>query len=116
MERVIPVAPWTYLDMSGDKWERMRWKERLSIIPYKWTGNEIGDSGANEISESLKVNTTLTELYLGSDEEERNEKEEKRNRRNKRTDNRIGAEGASKVSESLKVNTTLTELNLSCDE
>ena len=28
MERVIPVAPWTYLDMSGDKGERMRWKER----------------------------------------------------------------------------------------
>ena len=34
----------------------------------KWTGNEIGDSGANKISESLKVNTTLTALYLGSDE------------------------------------------------
>ena len=24
MERVIPVAPWTYLDMSGDKRERMK--------------------------------------------------------------------------------------------
>ena len=34
----------------------------------KWTDNEIGDSGANKISESLKVNTTLTELSLSSDE------------------------------------------------
>ena len=24
MERVIPVAPWTNLDMSGDKRERMK--------------------------------------------------------------------------------------------
>ena len=48
MERVIPVAPWTCLDMSCD--------------------NEIGDSGASKISESLKVNTTLTELHLEGDE------------------------------------------------
>ncbi len=34
----------------------------------KWTGNEIGDEGANKISESLKVNTTLTKLNLGNDE------------------------------------------------
>ena len=34
----------------------------------KWTDNKIGDSGANKISESLKVNTTLTKLDLGSDE------------------------------------------------
>ena len=31
----------------------------------KWTGNEIGAEGANKISESLKINTTLTELDLG---------------------------------------------------
>ncbi len=30
MERVIPVAPWTYLDMSCDKEERMKKrKERM---------------------------------------------------------------------------------------
>ena len=34
----------------------------------KWTGNKIGDSGASKIIESLKVNTTLTALYLGGDE------------------------------------------------
>ena len=36
----------------------------------KWTGNEIGDEGASKISESLKVNTTLTVLYLCGDEYE----------------------------------------------
>ena len=34
----------------------------------KWTDNSIGDSGASKISESLKVNTTLTRLDLGGDE------------------------------------------------
>ncbi len=32
----------------------------------KWTGNNVGDEGANKISESLMINTTLTELYLYS--------------------------------------------------
>ena len=32
----------------------------------KWTGNNIGDSGAIKISESLMMNTTLTELNLYS--------------------------------------------------
>ena len=32
-----------------------------------WTDNNIGESGAIMISESLKTNTTLTTLYLGSD-------------------------------------------------
>ena len=30
----------------------------------KWTANYIGDEGAKKISESLKINTTLTELDL----------------------------------------------------
>ena len=46
----------------------------------KWTDNEIGAEGSSKISESLKVNTTLTVLHLGGDEyeykweRERNEK------------------------------------------
>ena len=32
----------------------------------KWTDNEIGDSGAIKIGESLMKNTTLTTLDLGS--------------------------------------------------
>ena len=31
----------------------------------KWTVNDIGDSGASKISESLMINTTLTKLDLG---------------------------------------------------
>ena len=40
------------------------------------TGNEIGDEGAKAMSEMMKVNSTLTELYLDG-EEERKEMEEK---------------------------------------
>ena len=41
----------------------------------KWIGNEIGSEGAKRISESLKINTSLTELDLEGDEKIRNEKE-----------------------------------------
>ena len=40
------------------------------------TDNQIGDEGAKAMSEMLKVNTTLTSLYLLG-EEERKEREEK---------------------------------------
>ena len=30
----------------------------------KWTANWIGDKGASKISESLMINTTLTQLIL----------------------------------------------------
>ena len=33
-----------------------------------WTANKIGDEGARMLSESLKTNTTLTELDLGCDD------------------------------------------------
>ena len=39
------------------------------MIKWKiWTGNIIGESGARMISETLKTNTTLTELFLRGDE------------------------------------------------
>ena len=41
----------------------------------KWTGNEIGNEGAKSIAESLKINTSLTELYLHRDGKIRYEKE-----------------------------------------
>ena len=52
------------------KWEKKtknekKWKE-------KWKDNEIGDEGAKTVSESLKINTSLTELDLGSDEKKLN--------------------------------------------
>jgi len=47
------------------KKEKTKEKRRVN---KKWTGNEIGDEGASKISESLKINTTLTELDLRRDE------------------------------------------------
>ena len=48
--------------------------------------------GAKAIGEALKVNTSLTEIYL--------------------TDNNIGDEGGKAIGEALKVNTSLTKINL----
>ena len=38
------------------------------------TGNWIGDKGAKAMSEMLKLNTTLTELNLECEEEEKRER------------------------------------------
>ena len=46
----------------------------------KWIGNEIGDEGAKTISESLKINTSLTSLNLRCDEKIRNEKKKEKKR------------------------------------
>ena len=46
--------------------------------------NNNGDEGAKTISESLKINTSLTELYLGSDEKIWQWKGEKKMKRNER--------------------------------
>ena len=52
------------------------------------TENRIGAEGAKAMSEMLKVNTTLTELNLGCEEErkEREEKEKKRRKNNREWD------------------------------
>ena len=39
------------------------------------TDNNIGDKGAETLSEALKVNTTLTELDLWGDDQQDNSKE-----------------------------------------
>ena len=46
--------------MKGMKWNTNPIKQ--------WTGNNIGDEGAIQISESLKTNTALTELNLWGDD------------------------------------------------
>ena len=51
--------------MKKRKEKEMKWK--------KWIGNIIGNEGAKRISESLKINTSLTELNMNGDEEMRNE-------------------------------------------
>ena len=71
MERVIPFAPWTNLHLGCDKEERMKKrKERMKKRKNKQTVIGIGAEGVIKISESLKVNTTLTELNLSCDEYE----------------------------------------------
>ena len=46
-------------------------EEEMEIINDKWTwiDNKIGDEGVRMISEALKINSTLTELYLKSDKQ-----------------------------------------------
>ena len=53
--------------MKNREW---KWKE-----VKEWIGNQIGSEGAKTISESLKINTSLTELNLRSDEKIRNKNE-----------------------------------------
>ena len=82
------------------------------------TDSNIGKTGATSLSESLKSNTTLTELDLSG--------QYKRKKAQKTficnslfsilfmsTDNNIGETGAKSLSEVLKSNRVLTKLNLS---
>ena len=80
----------------------------------KWIENGIRDEGAETISESLRINTSLTHLDLGCDEMKK--REEKKNENEKWIDNEIGDKGAKAISESLRINTSLTELHLEGDE
>ena len=45
------------------------------------TDSEIGDEGAKAMSEMLKVNTTLTTLNLGGEEERKEKEKEKKEER-----------------------------------
>ena len=42
--------------------------KNIKMVKWIWTEYEIGDSGAKMISEALKINSTLTQLNLGGDE------------------------------------------------
>ena len=84
--------------------------ERLAV-------NGIGDEGARGLGDALKTNTTLTQLWLGSEQQDRKETQQE----NKASttwhvewlaDNGIGVEGARGLVDALKTNTTLTELSL----
>ena len=45
------------------------------------TGNGIGAEGAKAMSEMMKVNSTLTTLYLWSEEERKERRERKRKKK-----------------------------------
>ena len=83
------------------------------------TDNKIGDTGATSLSESLKSNTTLTELNLGCEDKRRHKRHPSTVHYflfSSPTGNDIGETGVSSLSESLKSNSTLTELNLNCED
>ena len=48
------------------------------------TGNEIGVEGAKSMSEMMKVNTSLTTLYLGCEDERKRKRKEREIRKNDR--------------------------------
>ena len=98
----------TKLDLSSDN--KKRWRLFSKKRTNKETGNGIGTEGGVELSEALKVNSSLIILNLNS-VKQRIVKKMKWNNRNK-IDNKLGDEGVSRLSESLKVNTTLTDLYL----
>ena len=94
-----------------------------SLFSFLFTsiGNNIGETGAASLSESLKSNTTLTELDLSS-EDKKKKKTQKTSINNSlfsllftSTGNNIGDSGATSLSALLKSNTTLTKLNLRCE-
>ena len=73
--------------------------------------------GAISLSESLKINTTLTKLDLSCKHKGRILCDQfQLLTRMKQSANLIGEKGVTSLSEVLKSNTTLTELNLSCED
>ena len=65
----------TLLDLEGDEKIRNE-NDRIKMKRKdKWIGNYIRNEGAKALSESLKINTSLTSLRLYSDKKIRNEKE-----------------------------------------
>jgi len=79
---------------SREEWRLFNRKLRLldQFEKFSYRNHNIRDEGARDMSEWLKLSTTLRSLDLGK--------------------NNIGAAGARMISEALKTNTTLTELYL----
>ena len=67
-------------------------KVNTTLAQLSVWSNNIGDAGAASLAEAMKVNTKLTQLDLQS--------------------NNIGDAGAASLAEAMKVNTTLTQVNL----
>ena len=61
-------------------------KERKEKKEERITGNGIGVEGAKSMSEMLKVNTTLTTLNLGGEEEEIKEKRKRKGKEERMND------------------------------
>ena len=94
--------------------QKMSISKSLFSILIITTDNSIGDVGATSLSDALKVNETLNELYL-----EREHKEWGETNTHislyllSTTGTSIGNTGAVSLSDALKKNTTLLKLYLS---
>ena len=75
----------------------------------------MGGEATRALSEALRVNTTLTELDLGCEQQSSNDNQCIVNF-NDISDNKIGGEGTHALSEALKVNTALTTLSLAGEQ
>ena len=69
IEKVLPIAPWTILNLYGKKTEQNQYQsiKRTKQNKNVWTESFVGVEGAQKISELLKNNTALTALYLSGD-------------------------------------------------
>lgn len=76
-------------------------------VPIKNIGNEIGNDGTKALAESLKENTSLTNLYLGSGKTLLQSLIQ-----SSPSMNNIEDEGIKFIANSVKANTALTNLNL----
>ena len=67
LELIVHWLNCIWVVMKKNKNENEKDKE-MKMKRNEWTDNHIGDEGASKISESLKVNTTLTKLDMSCDE------------------------------------------------
>ena len=93
----------------------------LFSIFIKSTDNRIGESGTTSLSDALKSNTTLTELYMSGEDTRNNAQMTSINNQLfsiliKYTVSMFGDKGATSLSEALKSNTTLEKLDLSRED
>ena len=89
----------------------------LVSLLFTSTDNKIGETGATSLSEALKSNTTLTELYLNSEGKRKNTQMKDISSSVfsflfTTTGGDLGKNGVISLSEALKSNATLTKLNL----
>ena len=82
------------------------------------TDNDIDNSGAYNLSEALKTNTTLTELDLSCEDKWTHKRHPPASHSSlsSHTDNIFRDLGATSLSEALESNTTLTKLDLNSEK
>ena len=60
----------TVLDLNSEDKRHRKRSSTIYSFPFLFTstGNNIGDTGAKSLSDALKSNTTLSELYLSGED------------------------------------------------